>query len=263
MKRGACIVLCWAAAVAAAEPSLGDAERASASWPVLIGTAATRKGPDPLDNAVAAAGGMGRFRRMETFSVEFQESVPGSTETVRTGRRMLRLHDGRLPRLREESRGPDGDVVVVVTSSGSWASRDGRPVVGSELDNRTGELLRESFLDLFPLVVRECGLPLNPLSQDGGQGRLMNRVAVGGAEPFPGGSDLMLYLDKNSGRVEGVSFGTPTRAVRLADFGENKSFMIFPARRTERIPAENRRSETILRNVKVNDYLDEGLFAPR
>jgi len=229
----------------------------------MIGTAAPRKGPDPLDDAVAAAGGMGRFQRMESFSVEFEESVPGSTETVRTGRRMLRLHDGRSPRLREESRGPDGNVVVVVTSSGSWATRDGLPVGAAELDGLKSALLKDGFLDLLPFVVRECGLPLSPMSESGNENHTMNRLAVGGPSPFPEGSDLILYLDKKSGRLEGVSFGTPTRAVHLASFGDNKSFMTFPARRTERIPAENRRSETVLRNIKVNDYLDEGLFAPR
>ena len=71
---------------------------------------------------------------------------------------------------------------------------------------------------------------------------------------------MVLYLNKDSGRVEGVTYGSPTRAVHFTSFEANKSFLTFPTHRSTRIPAGNIQSEMLLDDLRVNDFVDEGLF---
>jgi hypothetical protein len=218
-----------------------------------------KPGPSPeaaaLDKAVDAAGGMAKYQRLETLTCDFEDTVYGSSEPVTVqGRRAFRLHDGAGLRAWEQTETMGGRVVTVALSTGGWTTLDGKPVMGGNGER----LLAEAFWLAAPQRVKESGRPLRLLSSGYMGVRLMDRLAVDGAPLFPGGEGLTLFLNRESGRVEGAGLGNGD-LLSFHSFEPTKSLLEIPA---SLVYYRNGRKTRMVKlsNILVNGYVDEALF---
>lgn len=200
-----------------------------------------------LEKSVVRAGGQAAFQRLATFSCDFEEKVKTSSGTVtQKGRWYLRMHDERGIRAREEILG--GGVTVVA----STAAVDGRGRV----------VLQELFWTFAPQWVREEDRPLSMLSDGFLAHRGVGRMSVGGAPFFPGGEDLLFFLDPKDGLIAGASAGIPPETVSFHHFEAANGFLTLPTARVY-YDGDGKQSRMFkISNVAVNGYLDEKLFSP-
>lgn len=198
-----------------------------------------------LDKNVEQAGGYSPFQRLETMTYEIEELIHSSSVPVsRAAERALRLHDGQGLRLREKDK--SGALTVVLSSSPETATEKA--------------LLADTFWLFAPQWVRESGRPLEVLSEGFFLGRLLDRLAVGGEPLFPGGENLIFYLDKSEGKIIGASHGPGPTYVAFREPLTTNGFLVVPGVRIYFDKTQRKTRTVKLSNVVVNSYLDESLF---
>jgi hypothetical protein len=199
-----------------------------------------------LDKNIAQLGGYAPFQRLETLTYDIKEAVQASSGTVtRTAQRALQVREEGGFRLWE--RRDDGTVTVV--SSSSPETDAGRA------------LLADTFWLFAPQWVLKSGRPMETLSAGFFLGRLLDRVAVRGEPLFPGGEDLVFYVDKTDGLILGASFGSPTTYVSLREPQAANGFLLVPGARTYSDGQEKKTRVVKLSKLVVNSYLDDTLFS--
>lgn len=200
-----------------------------------------------LDKNIERAGGVPKFERLATFSCDFEETVKTASGPVTTrGRWHLKMHDDKGLRIREDVAGGASTVVLSTAPA----------------DERGKALLREVFWSFAPQWVRTEDRPMNILASGFLSHRLLDRMAVRGAPFFPGGDNLIFFLDSTERLIAGAAYGETPRTVSFHNFETTQGFLTLPTVRVYYDDKGKQSSMVKISNIVVNGYLEEKLFAP-
>ncbi len=221
-----------------------------------------------INKSVEFAGGMRKYQRVETIQYDFIESHYGlEAHVINKGRHLIRLHDPKGLRIREEIYRPEGNQVNVVNSTGTW-SLNGEKKVGdsARLKHIHQDLILKASWVLTAHTVKESYAKLSYLGRGFFLDRLLLRIKVVLEQskhslPF---NDFVAYLDKSDKRIQGLIFDANT-----GDGVVKVSFSSYETHRSLSIPMMRSvydKNDTKLKafkivNLKINDFIDDNLFS--
>jgi hypothetical protein len=234
------------------------------------GAQAARKpltGAEMLDRSVKAHGGMAKFSRIETVSLQFNDITRSTEEgAAATGRRFFRLHDAQGPRGHEARVESDGRrQLTVFNANGSWQwTQNDAP----QNTPGAGRELQKNFNFMFlSFVVKEssCAVQYGGLGRL--EGRLMSRLTIadGRCLGYGEGSSLTVYVDSGTYFVGGLAWKTGPDAVEeetvLTD-NVMSSGLVVPTAHILLDPEGQTLHLSKIHDLSLNIFVDETLFKP-